>query len=559
MSSRELEAKKIFEIMQKEYERLSKMNQEEIVEKFKDVYTNLVLSQANVFIATLLSFTPMKITPPHETFTAATTDDGYVYINPVFWQAIFKYFNENQKEEYASPVQQLTALVMHEQLHQLEFHIPVLKEFSEYCEQRGISRQQAQKIANVIADYIINNDIKKHMCEEKVTHFDIIGVLEDSVLEDNLKMFGVTQQGVNRLMNYLKQTSQNEWTLEESLQTIRDEINAIPIQKFNFLFSSGPARETENQKGSNGKNENKTEGQKITAENPSSRTDKNPNQGNEKQDWNVIVTNDKLTEEELKKILGSASEVNEGFMDKETKKEGYDGIQKKIQEVLERLEEEYSEYRDAGYVPAGLKRKIQEIRNAKMKDIWKDVIKSSLETYLNQIQSTYERPNRRQIEGIPYVKFQNKGKAWVLLDTSGSMSDDEISTVTVVARTLLNKGYKVYVQPWDAEAYESIELKKDSDIKTALKSVEGGGGTLITPALEKVRKEVKQGDVVTIISDCGIADSKDEVEKLLKDIYKKTHNKIVVLDVTSKNDAAFGLSGPYVKTFKRSTAFTRIK
>jgi predicted metal-dependent peptidase len=78
------------------------------------------------------------------------------------------------------------------------------------------------------------------------------------------------------------------------------------------------------------------------------------------------------------------------------------------------------------------------------------------------------------------------------------------------------------VIPWDATVYDPIELRSINDVQKLKTSIQGGGGTLIYPALKLVDQKFSSYDMFIIFSDWYIGDlNSDEVQNILRKYAKK--------------------------------------
>ena len=195
---------------------------------------------------------------------------------------------------------------------------------------------------------------------------------------------------------------------------------------------------------------------------------------------------------------------------------------KSKEEIIEELKErvllaQYLSQLLAGNMPASLVRLIERLYSSKID--WKTELREAIRlATLGKPYINWFRPSRRY-EYLPSTKFYLIPKIYCLVDTSGSISKEVLEQfISELYGIISSTKCKCYILPWDAKAYEFIELSRPSDIEKVKSKIKGGGGTVIKPALEKVLKQLKRDDIVIILSD-GIIHDLDYIET--KDLFRK--------------------------------------
>ena len=140
--------------------------------------------------------------------------------------------------------------------------------------------------------------------------------------------------------------------------------------------------------------------------------------------------------------------------------------------------------KNQGKLPGALKAFIDELLDPKIS--WKDVLLRFLET-ISQNDYNWNRPNRRHIgRGVylPSLHSHDLNNLWVIIDTSGSVSDDDLTQdLAELSNILETVGTgTVYVMYVDAKV-QGIEEYTKNDLPIRL-SVVGRGGTSFCPAFE---------------------------------------------------------------------------
>lgn len=160
--------------------------------------------------------------------------------------------------------------------------------------------------------------------------------------------------------------------------------------------------------------------------------------------------------------------------------------------------------RMAGKLPADLERLMDDLSRTQVD--WKHIVRKEIQNGLGKnVVSTWNRPSRKH-PMYPGIKHLTKPTVRFLTDTSGSIGIDELRQSISEAYHISKFVAFLKIYPWDAIAYEPIEVKKPRDVILRVKDIKGGGGTVIAPVLELVNAEMKRSDVVIIVSDGYISD-----------------------------------------------------
>jgi len=191
----------------------------------------------------------------------------------------------------------------------------------------------------------------------------------------------------------------------------------------------------------------------------------------------------------------------------------------------ENIAKAYSAQKMAGNIPASLKRIVDELLKSKVD--WRSMLRQTFRNGFGRtVVSSYLRPSRKH-PAFPGVKRYTIPKVWCLVDTSGSISEEELrqflSEIYNIAKTS-----PVAVIAWDAEAYDIVEAKTQSQvISKVVSKMKGGGGTCIAPVLKKTLKQMRLKDIVVVFTDGEIYDIKDDnTKRLLADVAAKSSASI---------------------------------
>lgn len=178
------------------------------------------------------------------------------------------------------------------------------------------------------------------------------------------------------------------------------------------------------------------------------------------------------------------------------------------------VSEAYQKYgnRLAGLYPLEYVRVIKELLEPEID--WRRYASLFVGSVLSNLRHpTWLRPNRREIPYIRGSKRQLRARIVVGLDTSGSISDDELTRFVSELRGIL-RTYETefYVVPCDAVAYDPVEVGSLTDINKLIRQIKGGGGTLFMPVIEKARE--LRADGIIYFTDGYNADKLPEEEPI---------------------------------------------
>lgn len=156
-----------------------------------------------------------------------------------------------------------------------------------------------------------------------------------------------------------------------------------------------------------------------------------------------------------------------------------------------------------GKMPGELERLVGDILDPKQN--WKELLRVAIDNSLGRDEATWRRPNRRKLTMAPHVVMPGtagyrSGKVGVVIDTSGSVSEKELTLFLSETAGILQDGKpeqcKVF---WtDTKVAHIDEVKEPAEL-SSLKA-HGGGGTDMEAAFPVVTKEFDyEPDVTTIV------------------------------------------------------------
>jgi predicted metal-dependent peptidase len=205
---------------------------------------------------------------------------------------------------------------------------------------------------------------------------------------------------------------------------------------------------------------------------------------------------------------GNGVEMQEGDKELYDGKNGKDGLAEKWKEAVVNA---YATQKAVGTVPAGIERAISSMLEPKVN--WKTLVKQAFVTGMGKtVAGTYRRPSRK-IPLLPGLQRFTYPTVHFLVDTSGSMGDQELSQGLGEIYSAA-KNSPVVVVPWDSESYEAVRASTQSEVISKVGSaLKGGGGTVVGPVLKRTLEHMKPRDIVVLFTDGDIFDLDNEATK----------------------------------------------
>lgn len=147
---------------------------------------------------------------------------------------------------------------------------------------------------------------------------------------------------------------------------------------------------------------------------------------------------------------------------------------------------------------------------------------------LKEFKRTYSRTNKKYKLYQGRRKKKNLGSIYVLLDTSGSVSDKMLSSFFAILLKFLKLGIEVIVYECDAETKNSYKLKRKDQFQ-----VKGRGGTSYNETLQEIYSQ--NPSLVFIMGDGLPFDKPEEKSNTIWILpkgcdYKYTNNRKIYLD-----------------------------
>ncbi|MFP3138335.1 MAG: VWA-like domain-containing protein, partial [Nitrososphaeria archaeon] len=175
-----------------------------------------------------------------------------------------------------------------------------------------------------------------------------------------------------------------------------------------------------------------------------------------------------------------------------------------------------AQMRRAGKTPGGLDREISAVLRPAVN--WRELLRIALrEGYGRTVRQDWRRESRR-VPGLPGVRRFSPPRAWVLVDTSGSITQEEYDQFMTEVNSVARSVDGIRVVFWDATVQGVEEYRPGRPLPVG----RGGGGTVVRPALEEALRRMRYGDVVIVLSDFEISDAEDpEVVRLAREVARR--------------------------------------
>jgi len=192
--------------------------------------------------------------------------------------------------------------------------------------------------------------------------------------------------------------------------------------------------------------------------------------------------------------------------------------------TLEELEQKLSKViRDsllsakmAGTQLSGIEERILESL-VKSKVDWRAMFRNYLQMYVKKnVIQTFKKANRR-IRDLPGIQPISRPRAWVFVDVSGSINQQEYDQFMSEVVKLSSHVSETVLVTWDTKVTAEKKFKgKITPDKVSVK-FRGKGGTKFSPVISQYIKWIKPNDVVIVLTD-GYWSDPNVAEDILKQI-----------------------------------------
>ena len=164
----------------------------------------------------------------------------------------------------------------------------------------------------------------------------------------------------------------------------------------------------------------------------------------------------------------------------------------------------------AGYMALNLSGEYARLAEGQVN--WRAHLRAALARALFPALETWTRPNRR-VEGAPGHVRRGMNRVWCLVDTSGSITDDEYDQfMGEVAEIARRTGARVVAVLWEVGVKAVHTVRRGVDAQRIRRV--GFGGTVLAPALRYVRSRAQPGEPVVVFTDFVLWDRDEAMGEL---------------------------------------------
>ncbi len=164
----------------------------------------------------------------------------------------------------------------------------------------------------------------------------------------------------------------------------------------------------------------------------------------------------------------------------------------------------------AGYMALNLSGEYARLAEGQIN--WRTYLRTAVMRALFPTLETWARPNRR-VEGAPGHMRRGINRVWCLVDTSGSISDEEYDQfMSEVAEIARRTGSRVVAVLWEVGVKAVHTVRRGEDVGRIRRV--GFGGTVLAPALRYVRSKAQPGEPVVVFTDFVLWDREEAIGEL---------------------------------------------
>ena len=406
----------------------------------------------------------------------AYTDGMTIYINKPVWE---------QKPDSDKPY-----ILGHEALHIVSMHVPRGRKLEELYNVNPL-------LINVVGDAKVNQLLDRtslHVPQDRISVRDI---------EARFGVKDAEKKSMEEIVMEIVRQSQHGKPAKQGMQV---------HQQSQAGGGKGKEQDANNQETGQGGDK----GEKKDGEKQAGGEGKKEEKGKREE-----IGGDVKVEEEKRDVSKGIEKLKEGKKEGEILNEGEESEAKSEEEmekiIVKRFAESVMAQKQIGKAPGWAERLLEELLRPQFD--WRRLLRKALTKGLgNKVRRTWTRPSRRCDE-FPGKQQMQLNKVVVLMDTSGSISQQELQKFAGEIYGIAKNSASVIVIAWDAKVQDVIEIKHPRDVQRI--KVHGGGGTVIYPALLEATKY--QSAVYVILSDWDIGDlRRAETKELLEKMARKT-------------------------------------
>lgn len=409
------------------------------------------------------------------------------------------YFNTGFVNGLSIPEVQF--LVCHELLHLIYGHLGRLNY------PNGLPRNH--KLFNIANDYIVNLDAK-HAITSKQKEVKLPSSCYNDIKYLNYTSEEVYEDLLKKVLKNIKEKENKDKDKEASGDDSSEESSG------SNGISGDPSGESN---GMSGDSSGMSDDNSKENSNPTQSNDSNKSQDEKIDDMTDEMYPDGTFDDHLD-LSGKSQDSNDNI----EKNDDGDSVSKAPPELTEKdvmkrmnelkgdllvAKETVDSSKQADFIPAGVLRVINELQEPVFN--WRQYIKKYI-LGVKKVKISWTSPKRRSFDSnfiLPGKKKEKKYKIHVAMDTSGSITEEEIrdflSEVYGAGRQLGNVDITIWT--FDTEVYNMQTYNKQNLKKLKSYDVIGNGGTLFLSNWEFMKKEKMIPDLFIMFTDGMYGDS----------------------------------------------------
>ncbi|MDW8052688.1 MAG: VWA-like domain-containing protein [Armatimonadota bacterium] len=166
-------------------------------------------------------------------------------------------------------------------------------------------------------------------------------------------------------------------------------------------------------------------------------------------------------------------------------------------------------HKTRGTAPAGWVRWAEAVMQPRVN--WREQLKRVVRGAINEgfgqrLDYSYRRPNRRAEIYKPFIlpalQGEYRPRVAVVVDTSGSISDRELTQAMAEVRAVLEQlRTRITIIPCDAVPYEAVQVLTRRDWELMRGKMKGGGGTDMCAGIEAAKRLMPPPDAIIVLTD----------------------------------------------------------
>jgi len=172
-------------------------------------------------------------------------------------------------------------------------------------------------------------------------------------------------------------------------------------------------------------------------------------------------------------------------------------------EIREALLSSVQACNDAGQIPLGVRRLVQEITEPKMN--WRELLRMQLESTIKN-DWTWTRPSRRSWHNdaiMPGMKNDQLIDIAIMIDASGSIMETMLRDFLSEVQNIMDSfpAFRIHLATFDTAVYNSVDYDSGNLDNISEYEIQGGGGTSFEAIFSYLRKEEIQPNRLVVFTD----------------------------------------------------------